>query len=147
MEGTNLSYMNPSLRRHKLHLTKALLMEGNTIHNFTTTKRALSKGNSFKCMIRGASLASLYTKLDILSFPLVAPIFPPLILKLSWQTVSLSLESFYWNVVNSLMLYSWSCKPSKISDSASLSLNLHHWIYDYFTFKYILLYCNYYYNY
>ena len=39
------------------------------------------------------------------------------------------------------------CKPSEISDLASLSLNLHYWVYDYFTFKYILLYSNCYYNY
>ena len=32
------------------------------------------------------------------------------------------------------------CKPSKISDLVSLSLNLHYWVYDYFSFKYILLY-------
>ena len=51
-------------------------MEDNTIHNFITTKRALSIGNSFKCMIIGVSLTSLYTQLDILSIPSVAPIFP-----------------------------------------------------------------------
>ena len=39
------------------------------------------------------------------------------------------------------------CKSSEISDFVSISLNLHHWVYDYFTFKYILLYSNYYYNY
>ena len=51
-------------------------MEGNPIYSFTTTKRALSKENSFKCMIKGTSLTSLYTQLDILSLPPVAPIFP-----------------------------------------------------------------------
>ena len=51
-------------------------MEGNPIYSFTTTKRALSKENSFECMIKGTSLTSLYTQLDILSLPPVAPIFP-----------------------------------------------------------------------
>ena len=51
-------------------------MEGNIIHNFTTTKRALLRGNSFKCMIRETSLTSSCTQLDILSLPPVAPIFP-----------------------------------------------------------------------
>ena len=50
-------------------------MEGNTIHDFTITKRALSKENSFKCMIKGTNLTSLYTLLDVLSLALVAPIF------------------------------------------------------------------------
>ena len=52
-------------------------MEGNTIHNFTITKRALSKENSFKCMINGTNLTSLYPLPDILSLLLVAPIFFP----------------------------------------------------------------------
>ena len=38
-------------------------------------------------------------------------------------------------------------KLSEISDLASLSLNLHYWVYDYFTFKYVLLYSNCHYNY
>ena len=88
-------------------------MEDNTVHNFTTTKRALSKGNSFKCMIKGTSLTSLYTQLDILSLPLVCTYFSPSILKLSWHTVSPPLESFCWNTINSLMLHSWSYKPYK----------------------------------
>ena len=56
-------------------------MEGNTIRNFTITKRVLSKENSFKYMIKGTNLTSLYTLLDILSPPLVAPIFFPFNLK------------------------------------------------------------------
>ena len=87
LEGTKISYQNPSLRRYNYFLQKsfsqkaqllyikALLMKGNIIHNFTTTKRALSRGNSFKCMIREASLTNPYTQLDILSLLLVAPIF------------------------------------------------------------------------
>ena len=56
LEGINSSYQSPSLRRHNYFLqkpfswktqilhTKALLIEGNTICNFTTTKKALLKG-------------------------------------------------------------------------------------------------------
>jgi len=66
MKGTNISLLEGT----QIHLTKALPMEGNPIHSFTTTKRALSRGNSFKCMIRRASLTSLYTQLDILSLSL-----------------------------------------------------------------------------
>ena len=51
--------------------------------------------------------------------------FSPSILKLLWQTASLPLESFCWNPISSLMLYSWGCKPLEISDSASIPLNLH----------------------
>ena len=40
-------------------------------------KEHCQRGNSFKCMIRGASLTSPYTQLDILSLPPIAPIFPP----------------------------------------------------------------------
>ena len=44
LEGTTTSYIKPFFQKaHILH-TKALLMEGNSIYNFTTTKRALSKG-------------------------------------------------------------------------------------------------------
>ena len=44
LEGTTTSYIKPFFyKTHILH-TKALLIEGNSIHNFTTTKRALSKG-------------------------------------------------------------------------------------------------------
>ena len=76
MEGTNLSYIKPLSQKAQMLHTKALLMEGNTIHNFITTKKALSKGKLiFKCMIRGASLTSPYTQLDILFLPPVAPIF------------------------------------------------------------------------
>ena len=51
-------------------------MEGNTIHNFTITKIALSKENSFKCMIKGTNLTSLYTLLDILSLSFVFESYP-----------------------------------------------------------------------
>ena len=51
-------------------------MEGNPIHSFTTTKITLSREKSFKCMINGTNLTSLYTQLDILFLPPVAPIFP-----------------------------------------------------------------------
>ena len=97
-------------------------------------------------MIREASLTNPYTQLDILSLPPVAPIFPLQILKLSWQTASRPLESLCWDIINSQKLYNWGYKPSERSDSASISLNLHLWIHDYFTFKYILLYSNYYCN-
>ena len=105
MEDTNLS-------------NKTLLMEGNTIHNFKITKRTLSRQNSFKCMIEGTNLTSFYTQLDILSLSLVAPIFFPSILKspwkdISWHTASLPLESYCWNIINSLILYNWSYKPCK----------------------------------
>ena len=44
LEGTTTSYIKPfSSKTHILH-TKVLLMEENSIHNFTTIKRALSKG-------------------------------------------------------------------------------------------------------
>ena len=88
-------------------------MEGNTIHNFTITKRTLSRGNSFKWMVKGTNLTSLYTQLDILSLPLICTYFSPSILKLSWHIVSPPLESFCWNTINSLMLHSWSYKPYK----------------------------------
>ena len=42
MEGTNLSYIKPFSQKAQVLHTKALLMESNTIHNFTTTKKALS---------------------------------------------------------------------------------------------------------
>ena len=35
------------------------------------------------------------------------------------------------------MLQSWATNHTKISDFASLSLNLHYWVYDYFTFYFI----------
>ena len=70
--------------------------------------------------------------------------FPPSILKLSWQIASLPL-AFCWNPISSLMLHNWATNHTKISDFAflslikqsHLSLNLHYWVYDYFTFKYI----------
>ena len=69
-----LLILNPFLKKHKYFLEKP--MEGNTIHNFKITKRALSRRNSFDCVIKGTNLTSLYTQLDILSLPPVAPIFP-----------------------------------------------------------------------
>ena len=140
-------------------------------------------------MIKGASLTSPYTQLDILSLPPIALIFP----LQSWShhgKLSLYCWSHYvgilsthrncitgatnhtkisdfaslsWSHHGKLSLYCWShyvgilsthrsctagaTNHTKISDFASLSLNLHRWVYDYFTFKYLLLYSNYYYNY
>ena len=71
-------------------------------------------------------------------FPSSCTHFSSLILKLSWQAAHLPLESLCWDIINSQKLYSWGCKPSEISDFASISLNLYHWIHNYFTFKYIL---------
>ena len=52
-------------------------MEGNTIHNFTTTKRALLRGNPFKCMIKGIILTSLSTHSWTYSLSLqLHPFFP-----------------------------------------------------------------------
>ena len=49
----------------------------NTYYFIPTTITTINQSlNSFKCMIRGASLTSFYTQLDILSLPPVAPIFP-----------------------------------------------------------------------
>ena len=76
MEDINLVYMKLFSYKAQIHLTKALLVKGNPIHSFTTTKRALSRGNSSKCIIKWTSLTSLYTQLDILSLPLAVPIFP-----------------------------------------------------------------------
>ena len=76
MEDINLVYMKPFSYKAQIHLTKALLVEDNPIYSFTTTKRALSRGNSSKCIIKWTSLTSLYTQLDILSLPLAVPIFP-----------------------------------------------------------------------
>ena len=55
------------------------------------------------------------------------------------------LLAFCWNPISSLMLHSWAINHTKISDLVSLSLNLHYWVYDYFTPK-ILLYFDYYYK-
>ena len=48
----------------------------NTYYFIPTTVTIINQGlNSFKCMIRGASLTSPYTQLGILSLPPIAPIF------------------------------------------------------------------------
>jgi len=85
----------------------------------------MSRGNSFKCMIKGTNLTNLYTQLDIPSLPPVAPIF--------------ALQS--WSYYGKLPLHRWShsagilsthwcyttgvTNHTKISDSVSISLNLH----------------------
>ena len=49
----------------------------NTYYFIPTTITTINQRlNSFKCMIRGARLTSLYTQLDILSLLPVALIFP-----------------------------------------------------------------------
>ena len=51
-------------------------MEGNTIHKFTTTKRALSRGKLIQVHNKKGNLNQpLYTAGHTLSLPLVAPIF------------------------------------------------------------------------
>ena len=123
------------------------LMEGNIIHNITTPKRALSRGNSFKCMIKGTSLTSLYTQLGMLSLPPVAPIF-----LLQYWSYHGKLPLHHWSHSTGIISTHWcytagATNHTKISDSAFMSLNIHHWVHDYFTCKYILLYFSYYYNY
>ena len=46
--------------------------------------------------------------------------FSSSILKLSWQTTSLPLGSFCWNLISSLILHSWATNHTKISYFASL---------------------------
>ena len=76
-------------------------------------------------MIRGASLTSPYTQLDILSLPPVAPIFPldlEVIMANYLSTAGvILLESHQLTEVVQL-----GCKPLEISDLTSLSLNLHY---------------------
>ena len=89
----------------------------NTYYFIPTTITTINQDlNSFKCMIRGANLTSLYY----------------------WY--STEILSAYWRYT------AGTTNHTKISDFAFLSLNFHHWVYDYFIFKYILLYFNYYYN-
>ena len=131
----------------QIHLTKAFPMEGNTIHSFTITKRTLSRRNSFMCMIKGTNLTSLYTQLDILFLPPVAPIFP----LLCWSYHG-KLPFYRWSHSIGMLSTHWyytagTANHTKISHHISISLNLHYWIHDYFTLKYILLYFNYYYSY
>ena len=103
LEGTNISYKNPSLRRHNCFLQ--ILLEGTnyilqkpfpwkaTLFIISSQlKEHCQKGNLFKYMIRGTSLTSPYTQLDILFLPLVAPIFP--------------LQ--FWSYHGKLSLYCWS---------------------------------------
>ena len=54
--------------------------------------------------------------------------FSPSILKLLWQIASLPPKSFCWDAIYSLMLHCWGYKPSEISDSVSLHLNLYHYM-------------------
>ena len=110
-------------------------------------KEHCQRGNSFKCMIRRTSLTSPYTQLGILSLLPVAPAFSPQ----SWSYHS-KLPPYHWSYFAEILSAHRSCTAeginhTKISDLTSLSLNLHYWVYDYFTFKYILLYSNCHYNY
>ena len=90
-------------------------------------------------MIRGASLTSLYTQLNILSLPLVVPICP----LQSWSYHG-KLPFHHWSYSAGILSAHWyytagAINHTKISDFTSISLNLHHWVHNYFTFKYILL--------
>ena len=147
LQGTTTSYKRPSLRRHIYSIQKPFSWKATLFMTSQQLKEHCQRGNSFKCMIRGASLTSPYTQLDILSLPPVAPIFPPQ----SWSYHG-KLPLYRWSHSAGILLAHRSCTAgatnhTKISDFTSLSLNLRHWVYDYFTFKYILLYSNYYYNY
>ena len=124
-EDTNLSYINLFSQKAQILHIKALLMEGNTIHKFTTTKRALSRGKLIQVHDKKCKLNQpLHIARHTLS-PFSCTHFFPSILKLSWQTASLPLKSFCRDFVYSLMLHHWGCKPLEISDSTSISLNLH----------------------
>ena len=90
-------------------------------------------------MIKGASLTSLYTQLGILSLPPVAPIF----LLQSWSHHG-KLPLYCWSHSAGILSTHWryttgAINHTKISDFASISLNLHHWVHDYFTIFQLLL--------
>ena len=136
-----------SLRRHKYSIQKPFPWKATLFITSQQLKEHCQRGNSFKCIIRGASLTSPYTQLGILSLPQIAPIFP----LQSWSHHG-KLSLYCWSHYVGILSTHRSCtvgatNHTKISDFASLSLNLHRWVYDYFTFKYLLLYSNYYYNY
>ena len=60
--------------------------------------------NSFKCMIRGASLTSPYTQLNTLSLPPVAPVFP-----LQSQSYHNKLPSNRWSYSAEILSTHRSC--------------------------------------
>ena len=135
LEGTNYILQKPFPWKATLFIISPQL------------KEHCQKGNLFKYMIRGISLTSPYTQLDILSLPPVALIFPPQF----WSYHS-KLSLYYQGYSAGILLThrnytAGATNHTKISDFASLSLNLHYWVYDYLTFKYILLYSNCYYHY
>ena len=119
------------------HIIKALLMEGNITYILLKTKRASSRGISFKCMIMRTNLTNICTRLDIFSLPPVAPVFPlqswsyherthniiphpwtHFIIQLKYykfiDVIWLEPQTTKWNVISSLKLYGWSHKPYKV---------------------------------
>ena len=91
-------------------------------------------------MIRGANLTSPYTQLDILSLPSVAPIFSIY----SWSNHGK--PPFYrWSHFTGILLAYWCytaevTNHTKINNFNSISLKLHYWVHDCFTFIYIYIY-------
>ena len=82
----------------------------NTCYFIPTTITTINQGlNSFKCMIRGASLLSLYR----------------------WHFTGILSAHWYYTT--------GAINHTKINDFASISLNLHHWVHDYFTIFQLLL--------
>ena len=127
LEDTTTSYKSSSFSRHKYFIQKLFLMEGNTIHNFTTIRRALSKGKLIQVHDKRDKLNQLlHTAGHTLSLSLQLHSFSPSILKLSWQTAPLPLESLCWDIISSQSCTAGVTNHTNISDFASLSLNLHY---------------------
>ena len=77
----------------------------NTYYFISTTITTTNQGlNSFKCMIRGASLTSPYTQLNTLSLPPVAPVFP-----LKSQSYHSKLPSYRWSYSAGILSTHRSC--------------------------------------
>ena len=65
-----------SYGRYIFIMLKALLMEGNITHTWLKNQKSIAWRKSFKCMIKGTNLTNRCTRLDMLSLPPIAPIFP-----------------------------------------------------------------------
>ena len=91
----------------------------------TSLKEHFQVGNSFKCMIKGINLTSLYTQLDILSFPPIAPIFP----LQSWSYYGI-LSLYCWSHPTRMLSTHWcytdrATNHTKISHHVSISLQIY----------------------
>ena len=112
----NLLLKALSYERQKLIKSKVLLMGGNITHIWLKIKRVLHGESHLSVWWKRINLTNLCTRLDILSLPPVAPIFP--LQSWSYHGRTHNIILYYWTnsitllkCLSPLLSYSWSPKP------------------------------------